>query len=42
MRKSDDALVAAVNEAIDQLLADGTVHRIYASYGIESSPPRGP
>jgi polar amino acid transport system substrate-binding protein len=42
MRKSDDALVAAVNEAIVQLLADGTVNRIYASYGIESSPPRGP
>ena len=42
MRKSDDALVAAVNEAIDQLLADGTVLRIYGSYGIESSPPRGP
>ena len=42
MRKSDDALVAAVNEAIDRLLADGTVNRIYASYGIEPSPPRGP
>src|SRR5664279_4439237 len=42
MRKSDDALVAAVNEAIDRLLADGTVNRIYASYGIEPSPPWGP
>lgn len=42
MRKSDDALVAAVNEAIDRLLADGTVNRIYVSYGIEPSPPRGP
>ena len=40
--KSDDALVAAVNEAIDRLLADGTVNRIYASYGMELSPPRGP
>jgi polar amino acid transport system substrate-binding protein len=42
MRKSDDALVAAVNEALDRLLANGTISRIYASYGIEPSPPRGP
>jgi polar amino acid transport system substrate-binding protein len=41
MRKSDDALVAAVNQAIDHLLADGTVNRIYASYGIEPAPPSG-
>jgi len=32
----------AVNEAIDRLLTDGAVNRIYASYGIELSPPRGP
>ena len=42
MRKSDDALVAKINEAIDRLLADGTVSRIYASYGIEASLPKGP
>jgi polar amino acid transport system substrate-binding protein len=41
MRKSDDALVAKINEAIDRLLADGTVSRIYASYGIEPSLPKG-
>jgi polar amino acid transport system substrate-binding protein len=41
MRKSDDALVAKINEAIDRLLADGTVSRIYASYGIEASLPKG-
>jgi ABC-type amino acid transport substrate-binding protein len=41
MRKSDDALVAAINEAIDRLLADGTVNRIYISYGVEPSSPRG-
>jgi polar amino acid transport system substrate-binding protein len=40
MRKSDDALVAKINEAIDRLLADGTVGRIYASYGIEPSLPK--
>ena len=40
MRKSDDALVAKINEAIDRLLADGTVSRIYASYGIEASLPK--
>ncbi|MDR3486961.1 MAG: transporter substrate-binding domain-containing protein [Bradyrhizobium sp.] len=42
MRKSDDALVAAINEAIDRLLADGTISRIYAGYGIEPSLPKGP
>jgi polar amino acid transport system substrate-binding protein len=41
MRKSDDALVAAINQAIERLLADGTVDRIYASYGIEPAPPKG-
>ena len=41
MRKSDDALVAKINEAIDRLLADGTVSRVYASYGIEASLPKG-
>jgi polar amino acid transport system substrate-binding protein len=41
MRKSDDALVTAINEAVDRLLADGTVGRIYASYGIEPSLPKG-
>ena len=39
MRNADDALVAAVNTALDRILADGTVSRIYASYGIEQSIP---
>lgn len=42
MRKADDALVNAVNAALDRMLADGTVGRIYASYGIEPSPPARP
>lgn len=42
MRKSDAALVAAVDAAIERLLADGTVERIYAGYGIEPSPPTQP
>jgi polar amino acid transport system substrate-binding protein len=42
MRKSDDAMVAAVNEALDRLVANGTVNRIYASYGIEPTPPQRP
>jgi ABC-type amino acid transport substrate-binding protein len=40
MRKSDDAMVAAVNEALDRMLANGTVSRIYSSYGIEPTPPQ--
>src|SRR6185437_12521032 len=42
MRKADDALVAAVNAALDRMLADGIVHRIYASYGIDQSLPAKP
>ena len=40
MRKSDDALVAAINQAVDHLLADGTVSRIYAGYGVEPASPK--
>jgi polar amino acid transport system substrate-binding protein len=42
MRKADDALVDAVNTALDRMLADGVVHRIYARYGIEQGPPGKP
>jgi polar amino acid transport system substrate-binding protein len=40
MRKADDALVETVNGALDKLMADGTVNRIYASYGIEHRVPK--
>jgi ABC-type amino acid transport substrate-binding protein len=39
LRKSDDALLAAVNQALDRLLDDGTVSRIYAKYGVEHRRP---
>jgi len=39
MRKADDALVDSINSALGKLLADGTVHRIYAGYGIEQQAP---
>jgi polar amino acid transport system substrate-binding protein len=42
MRKADDALVTAINGALDRLLAQGTISRIYASYGIEQSLPAKP
>jgi len=42
MRKADDALVTAVNAALDHMLAEGIVHGIYASYGIEQSLPAKP
>ena len=35
LRKADQALVDAVNEVLDKLLADGTIKTIYAKYGIE-------
>jgi ABC-type amino acid transport substrate-binding protein len=39
LRKSDQALVDAVNEILGRLLTDGTVARIYAKYGIEHRVP---
>jgi polar amino acid transport system substrate-binding protein len=42
MRKADDALVAAVDSALDRLLANGAIDRIYANYGIEQRPPARP
>jgi ABC-type amino acid transport substrate-binding protein len=42
MRKADDALVTAVNGALDHMLAEGIVARIYASYGIAHTLPAKP
>ena len=39
MRRSDDALVEAVNRALDRLIEDGTIAWIYARYGIEYRKP---
>ena len=39
LRKSDQALVDAINQALDRLLEDGTVSRIYAKYGVEHRRP---
>ena len=39
LRKSDAAMVDAVNEILEKLIADGTLTRIYAKYGIEHRRP---
>jgi polar amino acid transport system substrate-binding protein len=39
MRKSDAALVDAINTVLDKLISDGTVTRIYAKYGVEHRLP---
>ena len=39
LRRSDDALVDAVNAALDRLMGDGTLARIYATYGVEYRRP---
>jgi polar amino acid transport system substrate-binding protein len=39
LRKSDPALVDAINEILDRLIADGTVTQIYAKYGVEHRKP---
>jgi polar amino acid transport system substrate-binding protein len=40
MRRPDDALRAAINQAIDRLSADGAIAGIYGRYGIVLQPPR--
>jgi len=39
MRRSDDAMVDAINAALDRLIADGTVARIYSRYGVDYRRP---
>ena len=39
LRRSDDALVDAVNAALDKLIADGTIERIYSRYGVQYRKP---
>lgn len=39
MRRSDDALVDAVNRALDRLIEDGTLARIYGGYGVDYRRP---
>lgn len=40
LRRPDDALRGAVDAALDRMLADGTVKRIYAHYGVVLKPPK--
>ena len=40
MRRPDDQLREAIDNAMARLVADGTVKRIYARYGIEVRPPQ--
>ena len=40
LRRPDDALRSAVDDALDRMLANGTVKRIYASYGVVLQPPK--
>ena len=40
MRRPDPELLQAVDDAMTRLVADGTVKRIYARYGVELRPPR--
>lgn len=39
LRNADDALRAAVDELLSKMLADGTIARIYARYGVEHRTP---
>jgi polar amino acid transport system substrate-binding protein len=40
MLRPDDELRRAIDGAVSELLADGTIGRIYARYGAELRPPR--
>jgi ABC-type amino acid transport substrate-binding protein len=39
LRRADAPLVEAVNAAVAALIADGTIARIYAKYGVEHRRP---
>jgi ABC-type amino acid transport substrate-binding protein len=39
LRRSDDALVQSVNEALTRFVRDGTLARIYATYGVDYRQP---
>ncbi|SMF82375.1 amino acid ABC transporter substrate-binding protein, PAAT family [Tistlia consotensis] len=39
LRKADAALVESVDRALDRLIADGTLQRIYAAYGVALTVP---
>jgi ABC-type amino acid transport substrate-binding protein len=39
LRKSDQAMVDAINQILDKMIADGTLTRIYAKYGVEHRLP---
>jgi len=39
LRRSDDALVNAVNAALERLIDDGTLARAYANYGVDYRRP---
>ena len=39
LRRSDDALLEAVDRALDKMSGDGTLERIYARYGVEYRRP---
>jgi polar amino acid transport system substrate-binding protein len=40
MRRPDAELRQAIDDALTRLLADGTVKRVYAHYGVDLQPPR--
>ena len=40
MRRPDAALQRAIDDAISRMLADGTIRRIYARYGVELEAPK--
>ena len=39
LRNADDAIVEAVNQIIERMLADGTIKRIYGAYGVTHQRP---
>jgi polar amino acid transport system substrate-binding protein len=39
LRRSDDAMLDAVNSALDRLILDGTLAQIYARYGVQYRQP---
>jgi polar amino acid transport system substrate-binding protein len=40
MRRPDGELRQAIDDALDRMVADGTIKRVYARYGVALEPPR--
>jgi ABC-type amino acid transport substrate-binding protein len=39
LRRSDDAMIDAINAALDRMIGSGALARLYAKYGVDYRQP---